>query len=653
MVLLMGCLVKLEGMPSPTASARLVHPLTSGQGLRLVWPPTPDGRLGAAPHVAAKGIREPMSSEVLDRLWDRPDRLEERRRGLRWLADLRWWAVAGAMVGIFVAMALSWNFVSTPAVVFGLVLMVAVNVILLARTRRELQVGRNELLLHATVDLIMLTWLLAWAGGVRNPLSMAFSFHVVLGALLNGRRGALYASGVSLFCMALLWTLELTDYLPMPPLHDPPALLWALSAGVLVVGLGYLAVEVAERQVHERDLATEQQDDAEQALSLLLEVLTALRVGVDVKDKDHRTLLQNEANRARDPAAQSAIERALAKLDAAALDAAEAASAASTAAVEAAARDVNVDVDAAAKSVASESRAAQLLAPIRVTERFTVPSGDQNNRAERIIELVGLKPSHPRVSHAFLTVDRTDHFVVEQRHIMLERLATLGRAMQGVAHELNTPLTTMQTLAKDVREALKDADLPEAVFADVDESLGLIIEETRRCRSLTQTLLSTANDGHRRRGQRMSLAEVARKAVRLVGESRGAVFLDDETLADVADVDADRVLQILMNLIQNALAATRHIDDGSTRVFVSAVSDGERVRILVRDRGAGLPPLVRDRLFEPFITTKSEGTGLGLYTSLQLSRELGGDLDLEDAEGGGTLGTLTLPLSTTLTPRER
>ena len=133
---------------------------------------------------------------------------ERRRNGLTWLAWLRWWAIAGAMVGVVVSMAVSWTFLFTPAVVLGLVVMACVNGVLLWRTRREFSVGRNELLLHATVDLALLTWLLAWAGGVRNPLSLAFSFHVVLGALLNGRRGALFSSGASLVCLAFLWILD-------------------------------------------------------------------------------------------------------------------------------------------------------------------------------------------------------------------------------------------------------------------------------------------------------------------------------------------------------------------------------------------------------------------------------------------------------------
>ena len=543
-----------------------------------------------------------MSSEV-----EEQQRLG-RQQGLRWLAGLRWWALTAAMLGVLVSMALSWDFVSTPAIVGAVIVMVAVNGVLLSRTREGIDTSRNELLVHTAVDLVMLTWLLAFAGGVRNPLSMAYSFHVVLGALLNGRRGAMFSTAVSLVCMTVLWLLEQAGALPTTALHDPPALLWAMALTLLVGGLGYLSLVSAERQVTEAERATEKQIEAEGALGLLLEVLTALRVGVDVQDKNGDTVLKNDANLARTATAQPAIARAQ--------------------------RQFEQQIDAGKGPVDV----------VPVTERFSVTT----ERGERVIELVALRPSHPQVAQAFLTVDRTDNMLVEQRHVMLERLATIGRAMQGVAHELNTPLTTMQTLAKDLRAALQETELPPAVRADVEESLDLIIEETRRCRSLTQSLLSTANESNRRRGQRQPLLDVAQRAIKLVGSGRFAVEIDEISLDNSGEVDADRVLQILMNLVQNALAASDDVDDGAPRVKISAVVADSTVLVRVRDRGTGLPEPVRGRLFEPFVTTKPEGTGLGLYTSQQLARELGGSLDLVDGasvDGGGrgTLALLTLP----------
>jgi hypothetical protein len=114
------------------------------------------------------------------------------------------------------AIVLEWHFVSIRAIAIGVFVMVGVNVGLVVRANRVRDVPRNELLVHATADLLLLTWLLAFAGGLRNPVSIAFAFHVLLGALLNGRRGALWAIAMSIVFMGLLWSLEAMTRCPRP-----------------------------------------------------------------------------------------------------------------------------------------------------------------------------------------------------------------------------------------------------------------------------------------------------------------------------------------------------------------------------------------------------------------------------------------------------
>lgn len=540
----------------------------------------------------------------------------ERREGLRWLGQLRWWALGGALGAVIAAIGFGWTFVDTTAISAGVVVMGLVNLGLVWRSRRGSDPGPNELLLHAAVDLLFLTWLLAWSGGLRNPISVAFSFHVVLGALLNGRRGAQAATALSLVLITLLWALDELQALPVPALETQPWTLWLLSLGLLVGGLGYLALVVAERQAEVNAQLDAERREAQESVALLLESLAALKVGLALVGKDGSSQLMNETARAlkEHPAA-----------------------------VEAARALEAVEGDRA------------------VSRRFAVPpstGGARTGRGEgreRIIDLVALPPSTTVAARALLYVDRTDELLVEQRQLMLERLATLGRAMQGVAHELNTPLTTMQTLAKDLQVVLHDIPLEERTRSDVDESLTLLVEEARRCRALTQALLSRADDGRTGRPRAtQSLLDVARRAVRLVApveEGEGGVRLDEQSLALPCPGDPDRVLQVLMNLIQNALRATVDLrgDGRGPRVVVRAERAGAEpegdIRLLIIDRGPGLPDEVRARLFEPFVTTRpvGEGTGLGLYTSQRIAHELGGALSLDDAPGGGTVAMLRVP----------
>jgi signal transduction histidine kinase len=279
--------------------------------------------------------------------------------------------------------------------------------------------------------------------------------------------------------------------------------------------------------------------------------------------------------------------------------------------------------------------------------RFGVPGGE----SERIIDMVSLGADAFFSHRAFLYVDKTEALLVENRQVMLERLATLGRALQGVAHELNTPLMTMQTLAKDLVKALSDEPaVPGHLREDLDESLQLMVEEARRCRALTQGLLSTAHDDAQVKNDGRNLSEIVSRAIRLLGVSptqgEGRILVDSDGLAQLIPTEGDRVLQILLNLIQNAMQATDEAGrQQPTPVQISCRQKGPQAIVEIRDHGPGLPRRVRDRLFEPFVTTKENGTGLGLYTSYMLAKELGGDLSIADHAQGGTLASLVLPLA--------
>lgn len=499
------------------------------------------------------------------------------------------------MLGTVIAIAARWEFVSPPGLAAGVLLGVLVNVVLVWRTRSA-GIGPSELRVHATADQLLLAWLLAFAGGLRNPFTVFFSFHLVLGALLGGRSGALYAAAMSVLCLSGLYLLEHLEWLPSVPLDRSIEGLWLVSIASLLVGLTYFALVVAQRLREERHRAIEEHEEADRNLALFLEALDRLKVGLELIGADGGSRLTNQhadrlrkmpqREQEREPAAEGWV-------------------------------------------------------------RFAVeePSGDR-----RIVDRVTVAPDRDEGAQlgAVLWVDRTEELLVEQRHVMLERLATLGRALQGIAHELNTPLMTMQTLAKDLEAALRELPLDDAVRSDLGESVELIIEESRRCKGLTQSLLMTANPQQPRTvGAGSTALQIARRAVQLVGlkPDEGVVALDEHALDVPLQWDPDRLLQVLMNLTQNALLATEDIEGEAPRVVITARPRDDDLIIIVRDRGPGLPPEVRARLFEPFVTTRptGQGTGLGLYVSQRIMRELGGTLEIDDSHDDGTEARLYLP----------
>jgi two-component system, sensor histidine kinase RegB len=237
----------------------------------------------------------------------------------------------------------------------------------------------------------------------------------------------------------------------------------------------------------------------------------------------------------------------------------------------------------------------------------------------------------------------------ERRLLVAERLASLGRVSQGVAHELNTPLATIRTLASDMLEAiatLREGESSfEAVVADLSESASIIRDETQRMGRVTQSLLKGGDLVDLPVHDEVSLREVAERARALVlagRKSRAMVIIDPSIWPVTVETDPDRLLQVVVNLVQNAVDAVREVGN---EVVLRARRSDDALEIRVEDDGPGLSPEMEGRLFEPFATTKppGEGTGLGLYASHMLVETLGGQLELEPRPSRGTVATIRFP----------
>lgn len=528
---------------------------------------------------------------------------------MAWLIRLRWIALVGVLLSTLAARLLDIRGVNEPVIFLAVAGGVLYNAFF-ARQLRKDPTRRVDPLLQVIPDFGALTLVLWASGGVRNPFLSLYFVHVLLVTTLGGRRTFLLACTAALVSAAFLLAAEAWPAFKISSLVTDStswAFLSAAAFAVTVVGSAFVAdraqTELLLRKREAEAARRERQRNAE----ILLAALDRLEVGVEILQPDGSATLQNRHLRALQ-------NGAICRMDA-----------------------------HGCKPLGMRCPVEDARAGKAGTCRFSIK--DRGGR-ERVMELLSFPLSDEVPAPVLrLHVDRTESLLAERKLLFAERLASLGRTVQAVAHELNTPLATIQTLAADMRAAL--ADPPEAareLAKDLDESAALILDEMRRCRSITQGLLAGRDRLEKSEGGDLSFAlERASTLVFGTGSGRKHLEIAPELQGRMAAMDADSLVQVFVNLLQNAQDAIAGRAGAGIRV--GCLDEGKELAVYVDDDGPGFPLGIRDRLLEPFYTTKppGKGTGLGLYTAQSLLREAGGRLELTDAPGGGARAIAYIP----------
>ncbi len=231
-----------------------------------------------------------------------------------------------------------------------------------------------------------------------------------------------------------------------------------------------------------------------------------------------------------------------------------------------------------------------------------------------------------------------------------EKLATLGQLSSAIAHEVRNPLaiirSTVQNTAEDLDDlGAGDLDAGEPI-AEARRSCAFVIEEIDRLGNVCNGLLAFARplDVQRRPVDPADLldriellgARLVRDAGVTLRRERSAVGLP--TIA----ADFDLASQLLLGLVENAAKAT---PAGGELAISATQSDDDAVEIAVTDGGPGVPADLRERIFEPFFSTRDGGTGLGLAVARQIVAAHGGSIAVDDAAGGGARFRVRLPIA--------
>jgi two-component system NtrC family sensor kinase len=227
-----------------------------------------------------------------------------------------------------------------------------------------------------------------------------------------------------------------------------------------------------------------------------------------------------------------------------------------------------------------------------------------------------------------------------------EKLASLGKLAAGVAHEINNPLTGILTNSSLLLEDL-DPDDPRR------EDVDIMVKETMRCREIVKRLLDFAKQT--RPQKRPALINMLIETIILLVRNQTSfrnITVEKHLTAGIPEVlvDPDQIQQVFVNVILNAAEA---MTGGGTLTIRSALTpDGHSIAVSFADTGPGITEEVREKIFDPFYTTKEHGTGLGLSISYGIVEQHGGTITVDSMVGTGSTFIITLPILSSEVPGE-
>lgn len=211
-------------------------------------------------------------------------------------------------------------------------------------------------------------------------------------------------------------------------------------------------------------------------------------------------------------------------------------------------------------------------------------------------------------------------------------LQALGEMSAVLAHEIRNPLASLKGHAQLLEEKLAGEERKVA-------KARRIVEEAERLEALTNTLLDFVRAQQIKRRTTDPRA-LARRAAELTDAAR--VEIDDAGAPAEFQLDGMRVEQALVNLLKNAL----QVSPPGTPVLLKVSQESGVLKFVVSDRGAGVPKELRERIFEPFVSGRTQGTGLGLAVVRRVGELHGGRAEVADRSGGGSEFSLWLPAET-------
>jgi signal transduction histidine kinase len=234
--------------------------------------------------------------------------------------------------------------------------------------------------------------------------------------------------------------------------------------------------------------------------------------------------------------------------------------------------------------------------------------------------------------------DITEHKLLEKRLMRAERLAGVGQLAAGIAHEIRNPLGN---ISSSIQYCLKKYELPTQRV----QYLEIILRNSQNANKIIKELLDFATPREIEL-KTENISDIIKRSIDLVEarvkQNKVKIDLSIDMDLPKINLDAKWIEQTFLNLILNANDAMK----GGGVLKIKAALNNENINVTFEDNGQGIPSDEIEKIFDPFYTTKDEGTGLGLSFIFQVITAHNGDVDVESRIGEGAKFTIKLPINT-------
>lgn len=236
--------------------------------------------------------------------------------------------------------------------------------------------------------------------------------------------------------------------------------------------------------------------------------------------------------------------------------------------------------------------------------------------------------------------DITETFELKKQLQEKEKLAAIGRLSSTLAHEIRNPLASMSGAAHVLKMGTLD-------WKKTDRMTELISSQAKRISEIIEGYLELSRKGNVSYTSPVSLESVIEEALVVAKQGFGwQTEINSYIEGDfIVFGNQSRLVQLLTNIMRNSVEALEDVPDGKIGISLVKSEMSGMVELVVKDNGPGIPDDILDNIFDPFYTTKDEGTGLGLYVARRVARDHKGRMDIETLPGEGAVVRVLIPIA--------